>query len=772
MSKFLMVAAEVVGAVTLVVASAGALAPVATASFLSSLGVAASASALATIGGLVSAGLGVAAQLAAKKPTEVGSPTEWRANPDQGIDLAIGDVYNAGGILRRISYGKKNKWQTVVTCWSLGPVHSIDTTYVDGRAVTLSGQTVNIEDRGQMFEQRQLGACPEPYALSIGVINPPGWTAAHKLSGKAAIMDTFAYDPKGGTTFTSIPNCGWRGKGLLCYDPRKDSTYPGGNGSHRWDDQSTWEWSDCPPIFGLTFCLGWKQNGKLAGGCGMSIRNILVDQFVEAANVCDVNGWKVGGTKSTADDPHDVLVDILQAGGCELLQLGAKIGCLVNTPRVRLATIDRNCLARGSVIVPAMGSRRTRINGITPTYRFEQEVTTQDSQTGELVTQTSWALAPGVPIVIDEYVTADGKERRKPVTYPLVQCFAGDEPTQIAQLARYDIENAREIDGISLPLKLRWYGYKPGDVVGVDLPEAGLQNRDVLIRNRGLEAGTGVVTITSRTETAAKHAFALGQTTTPPASPSTMPLPDLAASEPQDGDWILTGTTISSATGSIPALSVALQPGHEVDDDVDTVIFETRQHADGQADDAGWANAELSTATVTAKTISAVAGGVAYDVAVSYRSRSSVSNRLILGPATPGDLSAGNSLQQAVFNSYIVEVQNGGTVVNVEADGTLTIKDHTRRYPDGHSDVAVTGATIATGVAADTTKSIGYDDPEREGGAVTYNLYDNDSDAHASANNPGRHYVGYFTVPSSGSSGGGGGGVGGGGGRKPLEPSL
>lgn len=119
-------------------------------------------------------------------------------------------------------------------------------------------------------------------------------------------------------------------------------------------------------------------------------------------------------------------------------------------------------------------------------------------------------------------------------------------------------------------------------------------------------------------------------------------------------------------------------------------------------------------------------------------------------------------LQLIVYNSWIIEVASGTPVVNIASDGTLTISNHNRRYPDGYPDKAVTGTTINTGLLPGDGKAIAYDDPNRLGGTVTYQLYDDDNEAHASASAPARHYVGYFVVPSTGSSGGGGGGIPGG----------
>ncbi|WP_267395587.1 MULTISPECIES: hypothetical protein [unclassified Sphingomonas] len=512
MSKFLATAAMVVGGVALIATGVGAAA---------SLGIGISQATLATattvakVAGFAAAALMATSSLTAAKGSAGGSPDEWKADPDAGIDIVFGDAYNGGHIIYRTAYGDKNKYQSIVTEWSIGPVQSLDTLYIDQIARPAVGGVVTVPNQGFIHEARQRGLCPEPAALTVAPSQPYGWTAAHKLSGKAATIMTFEYDTKGKNTQTSIPTCGWRGKGVLCYDPRLDSTYPGGSGPQRASDQTTWAWSNNPYVVGLTWCLGWKQNGKLVAGVGLPIAGILVDQFVEAANVATAMGWTVGGVKSTTDDKWDVLKDILQAGAGEPLRLGALLGCIVQRPRVSLATIDRNALAQGDITIAAMQARRDRINTIVPRYWGEE--TSTDASSG--VTTTTWAEVPAAPIVVADYVAADGRQVRKEASYPLVQCFAGQQPTQAAQLARYDLENSREFGPITLPLKIRWMGYKPGDVVTLDIPEAGLEGQAVMLLTRSLEASTGVVTITARSETLAKHAFALGQTATPPVSP-------------------------------------------------------------------------------------------------------------------------------------------------------------------------------------------------------------------------------------------------------------
>lgn len=90
-----------------------------------------------------------------------------------------------------------------------------------------------------------------------------------------------------------------RGKGAPFYDPRKDSTVPGGSGSHRADNQATWEWNDnaCrnPALTLLWNLLGWRINGELSVGRGIPKERIDLESFAIAANICDESVAKAGG---------------------------------------------------------------------------------------------------------------------------------------------------------------------------------------------------------------------------------------------------------------------------------------------------------------------------------------------------------------------------------------------------------------------------------------------------------------------------------------------
>lgn len=232
-------------------------------------------------------------------------------------------------------------------------------------------------------------------------------------------------------------------------------------------------------------------------------------------------------------------------------------------------------------------------------------------------------------VALDAYVTFDGRRRTRPITYPLVQCFAGQQPVQVAQLAAYDIYNAREIPAIVTPLKIRFVGVKPGDCWTLDIPEAGLNNQLCMLRQRSLDVAKGVPTLTWRSETTGKHDAALGKTTTPPPTP-TLGLIDLSnVPAPAVGAWTATGTALTANGVSVPAIVIS---GAVENPAAEAVVIEYRPTGSP-----AWINASTEDANLVKFELDRVTSGTDYDIAISYRVRNVVGARRVLGPVTTGD---------------------------------------------------------------------------------------------------------------------------------------
>jgi hypothetical protein len=496
----------------------------------------------------IGAAAGVVGALSAKKPKvdSTGSQTQFTADPSSGIPYAIGTTGIAGKIVHQGAFGKDNKYQSFVIDWSGGgPIQSFDQFSVDRVPVNFAGGAAVGEFQNWMWLTTGAGAMPQASALSPPFPGLPGWGAASKISGHAHGIWTLAFDPKGKKFANGVPKPMMVGKWSKVYDPRQDSTFPGGSGPCRALDESTYVWAgpgdmpagENPWLNALTWALGRWHNGKRVLGVGIPVAGIDVGAYVEAANIADVNGWKTGGMVQSTDDKWAVMKAMCQAGGGEPMRLGAKLSCFVNTPRVSLATITADDLADGDISITAMQPRRNRINGVVPRFRSAEH---------------DWEIVSGDPVRVGAYVTQDGGERTREIEFPLVQ-----DKSQAAQLAMYEVVNAREFGPINMPLKPFWIGYKPGDCLTVDMAETGLDGQDVIVLGRNFDPATGVVTPSFRSETSAKHALALGKAGVAPPTPS---LSTPLVSPPEHGA-VLAVLIANSFTAPTRVLSAAESGG-------------------------------------------------------------------------------------------------------------------------------------------------------------------------------------------------------------------
>lgn len=728
--KILKIAALVIGAVALaatgigLVAGAGSLA----AAFNAGLGVIGlgGLSAAAGLGTMTTIALGalaldasmVAGALFAPKPPQGGSQTKWKADPYAGIPYVMGRTLVGGNIVYRRGHGANNVYQTLVTVLALGPIQSIDTTFMNRTTVAFNGGGAATGTyAGQIWQRQQLGALPEAAALTSPVGSPPGWTAAHKLSGLAAVLNTFAYDAKSKVQLTSLPSPAHIVHGCYVYDPRLDSTYPGGSGACRAYDEASYVWSEDPHLHALTWALGRWHNGVRVAGIGIGdaipsgpVRGVDVASFVEGANLNDARGWKIGGQVTTrSDTPWNALKLMLQAGGAEPVLPGGVITAINRAPRVSLATIGPGDII-GEASFSGTAKRRQRINGIIPQYRSESH---------------DWEMVSASEVSVPAYVTLDGGERTREVPYPLVQ-----QVNQVAQLAAYDICDAREAGPGSVPLKPHWLNFRVGDCVTF-APEAGWSIKTT-IRGRAPDLQTGAVSYTLRGETDGKHAFALGLTGTAPPIVSLTYSTTIAA---PSGDWALTGDTLTANGASIPALVLT---GAVANPNADAVVFEYRLYATGLGADDGWMGASIEAPTVTRKEFTQVTPGTQYQVGVSYRVRGVIGQRAVFGPVMAGDLAVAPTTAQGF------KVMSGWALTS----------DDSHVYVAAFTGITERGASLSiaahtfSGLSASTTYGTFVDET-----GSTFTI----AAAPASTQflDPTLVFMGWQTTSSSGSWGGG-----------------
>jgi hypothetical protein len=576
-----------------------------------------------------------------------GTQLSFQASTTQPIPYAFGQTAIAGNLVFQYPSGPKNKHLNMFPVLSgAGPIESIVSFSMNTQPITWNnstGKPTNSSSyQNRLWLKTALGvlgaaAITQPTQPASDSALPQ-WSSAHKLSGYAHAWLDVEYDPAVAGLGSLQPQ--FVIKGVKAYDPRLDSTYPGGSGSCRINDRSTWVWSENPWVLAITWCLGWHANGKRVGGVGIPATMIDMPAMVEAANVADLNGWKAGGVVTSSDSKWGVLQLLAQAGGGVVMQTGALVSCRVFAPRVSLDTVSVDDLAGGGTI-PATKSRRDRINSVIPSYRSSQH---------------NWAMVPAAAVTVSAYVTYDGGLRQRAETYELVQ-----NAQQAAQLAAYELVNGREIGPIALPLKPRFLGYKPGDALTLNLPEKGLNNQLAIITGRSLDFQTGTVTLTFDTETTAKHDFALGRTANPPPITG-LTKPDFATvPQPAAGQWT---ATLGTDTGGLPSITVAGDCSDYAF--CSEIIIEFRKDATGP-----WQMWGSLPRTATTTTITGLAGGASYEVGVSYRSMYGVGPRRVLSAVVTGTASIGvsddtNAVGGVPASTVLTGISNNAAAIAAE----------------------------------------------------------------------------------------------------------
>lgn len=504
-------------------------------------------SSIATAASIAGAVASVGASALAKTPPAKGSVSSTTIGTDQPMPFLIGETYYGGSRVHQIGYGptiKKvpNPYALIVDVYSgAGPVEGVVDYQADFVSLNVQNHAATGYAGGFLLAYSQVGNVPEPSALLSGFTGamPPGWGDDYRLSGHAAIAWSLLFDRDGKVFASGVPQLGAVWRGQLAWDPRKDSSYTGGQGAHRWASpadtaghdaaRATWTFTECPGLVALKYALGaYHRDPRVAGstyrkvaGVGLPIAGVIVEDFVHLANICDANGWKAGGVVfepaiGSSSTRWQNLKDILAAGGATPCFRNGRLGLKVSAPRVALDTITEADLADDEIVVSSGLGWEERLNTLIPKYRSRDH---------------KWEyVASTEPVSVPTFVAADGEVKREERQFNLVQ-----QKDQAAQLCAYELLDRRELGEIEIVVKPRLRKYGPGDLLIVDLPNDGLvQQPCVIMKRQPLPDRMSWKFILSG-ETPSKHAYALGQTAVAPPVPALGQTADLdAVAAPND----------------------------------------------------------------------------------------------------------------------------------------------------------------------------------------------------------------------------------------------
>ncbi|MFC3079520.1 hypothetical protein ACFODL_15580 [Phenylobacterium terrae] len=584
------------------------------------------------------------------RPESTGVQLEAKIDPTAPVPIAFGRTATAGYVYYQAAYdgggGEPNAWYLLGNVLSAGgPIEGYESFTADdypltfnigGNTVDQAAQTPGVGGGSKLFIQPHLallqrpGSTPEtqdPLTRAGHQALAEPWKSGtagfsitdFRLSGLAHTMLYHSFNeeafPQG------PPKPLWVIKGIKCYDPRLDSTYPGGSGSCRVADPSTYVYSENPYIHALAWVLGrYAGPSNTAKVFGMFAPWDLVDvpAFVAGANLADLNEWKCGGVVTTDDNPYSVLTTLLSCGGGTPMSLGARLSCIVDDYKVATDLITEADIT-GAMRVTNSTAFRERKNTVRPLYR-------EPSQ--------KWEMIQGETVTATVYVDEDnGETKSVEVSYPFVS-----SAKQAHQLATYEMLKSREFLTFEITGGLRLLTDRVGDAVTLHIPEIGADNQLCTIVERSFDAQSFQVRLVLRADMGqAKHDFALGRTNVAPPSPSLEGSydPSNPGGPAHANDWSAVGTYTEKDGLRQPVILV--RGGMDEIDRVNnkTIIVEFREYGDG---DDEWIHHAESPKDETAFNIFGVKPQTAYEVSIRYRNNHDVlGERLILAVVTTGD---------------------------------------------------------------------------------------------------------------------------------------
>lgn len=346
--------------------------------------------------------------------------------------------------------------------------------FEEKQAWTLAGGVTATYSGYLTIEIRTEGTAGNTIAINGG----GKWGSSRRLTGCAYVY--LRIKRTGNTKKAESPLAGGLpsrvtviGNGALLYDPRKDSTVPGGSGSHRATDQSTWgiytDADDCdnPALQLLWWLLGWEINNKLSVGCGVPYTRIDMPSFITAANICDENvtlaiggtqkRYRTSGTASDADDRMEIINNLLASMNGTLRDNGGKltVTAMKNDLADYVLTFNEND------IYGEFDWQQTR--GLTENYNIAR---------GRYVDPSNNSLYQMVDYPEVGFASPDGIERVMSLDLPYVE-----DGRRAQRIAKQVLQRNQYRGMFSTTFNAKALGCQVGDVVRVNLEALGWSNK-------------------------------------------------------------------------------------------------------------------------------------------------------------------------------------------------------------------------------------------------------------------------------------------------------
>lgn len=262
-------------------------------------------------------------------------------DPSTPRKMALGRTALAVDIRYVEPSGTDQEYVDYIIACAAHKVSSIEEIWLEDTKAWSSGSGVTTKYNGYLTVSTRLEGTA---ANTISINGGSKWGTSRRLTGCAYIH--LRIKRTGNGKKAESPFAGGLasrmtviGNGMPVYDPRFDSTVPGGFGPMRVNDQTTWAFTysgiDCgnnTAVQLLNYMLGWRINGKLSVGRGIPAARLDLPSFITAANLCDEvitkadlstePRYRTAGLYSESDDPSAALASLTTSMNANLRDYG------------------------------------------------------------------------------------------------------------------------------------------------------------------------------------------------------------------------------------------------------------------------------------------------------------------------------------------------------------------------------------------------------------------------------------------------------------------
>lgn len=202
------------------------------------------------------------------------------------------------------------------------------------------------------------------------------WQANRIGRGVSYAIFSFSYDAE---VYKGEPDVRLEVYGMKLYDVRKDSTM-GGVGNHRWNNPSTYEFTENPLVMVYNILRGIEMPDGSKYGGEASADDLPVANWAAAMNVADslLDGqprYRAALEFSVGDEPADTIEELLKAASTQIVEIGGtyKVRCGPPSLPVMFITDEDWIVSKDSELDPFPSIHASK-NTIRATFPHPEEV--------------------------------------------------------------------------------------------------------------------------------------------------------------------------------------------------------------------------------------------------------------------------------------------------------------------------------------------------------------------------------------------------------------